>query len=400
MNRLVLIDGNAILHRAYHALPPLTAPDGQPVNAVYGFVSILIKLFQDLKPTHMAVAFDRPEKTFRKSLYKDYQGKRPEMDADLVSQIPKVQDMVRAFGIPIYDKAGYEADDVIGTVCRQITNPKHQIPNKSQAPNSNVSNIDEVIIVTGDKDILQLVDDARRVKVFMPTKGLSEGKLYGEVEVVERLGVTPKQIPELKALMGDSSDNYPGVAGIGPKTAVGIITHYGDIDALYRTVNNKPSTHDITQHHSNGAWANDRGIRVLGKQKAGKREGKKLSAHSSSPRLLASLNRRSGSSGEAGQLSAGVIEKLRNGEEMARMSKDLATIRTDVPVKMGELAPLETLDTPEAREKLGEFHFPSLLKRLTGVQDDKTGGQEGPPPLKLWRARRAKEKAGEQQELF
>src|SRR3990167_7492885 len=145
-HRLVLIDGNAILHRAYHALPPLTDPDGSIVNAVYGFVSILIKIFNDLKPTHLAVAFDRPEPTFRKSLYKDYQGKRPEMEEGLSTQIPKVQDMVRAFGIPIFEAAGYEADDVIGTLCRKISG--------------------EVIIVTGDKDILQLVDDEKGVKVF------------------------------------------------------------------------------------------------------------------------------------------------------------------------------------------------------------------------------------------
>ncbi len=122
----------------------------------------------------MAVAFDRPEPTFRKSLYKEYQGKRPEMDSDLVSQIPKVQGLVRAFGIPIYDKAGFEADDVIGTLCRksQILNPNDQTKPKSKIQKNR---IDEVIIVTGDKDILQLVDDKRRVKVFMPTKGLSAG---------------------------------------------------------------------------------------------------------------------------------------------------------------------------------------------------------------------------------
>lgn len=211
-HRLVIIDGNAILHRAYHALPPLTAPDGSVVNAVYGFVSILIKIFHDLKPMYMAAAFDRPEPTFRKKLYTDYQAKRPEMDSDLVSQIPKVQDVVRAFRIPTYDKAGFEADDVIGTLVKQAGM--------------------EVVIVTGDKDILQLVDDKRGVKVFMPTKGLSEGKLYGEPEVVERLGVTPKQIPDLKALMGDASDNYPGVPGIGPKTAVKLIAEYGSVKKL------------------------------------------------------------------------------------------------------------------------------------------------------------------------
>lgn len=297
MNRLVLIDGNAILHRAYHALPPLTAPDGSIVNAVYGFVSILIKIFNDLRPTHMAVAFDRPEKTFRKELFKDYQGKRPEMETDLVSQIPKVQDVVRAFGIPIYDAAGFEADDVIGTLCRksQILNPNDQTKSKSKI---HKNSIDEVIIVTGDKDILQLVDDKKGVKVFMPTKGLSEGKLFGEAEVIEKMGVAPKQIPDLKALMGDSSDNYPGVPGIGPKTAVKLLAEYGSVEKLL--------------------------------------EEKKI--------------------GDA---------------QTARLGLNLATIRTDVPVAVGELPTITILDTPEVRGKLEEFHFPSLIKRLGGMSVEK-----------------------------
>ena len=362
-HRLVLIDGNAILHRAYHALPPLTAPDGSVVNAVYGFVSILIKLFQDLKPTHMAVAFDRPEKTFRKSLYKDYQGKRPEMDKELVSQIEPVHEIIRCFGIPIFDLGGYEADDILGTIARKVhdehlitkTHDEHMM-DKSRAnhvPPSRAYQSPEVIIVTGDKDILQLVDDVKGVRVFMPTKGLSEGKLYGEAEVVERLGVTPKQIPELKALMGDSSDNYPGVAGIGPKTAVGIIEEFGDIEKMYEKIKKS--------------------------------------------------NKESRIRNQGNTLSVGVIEKLLRGEEMARMSKDLATIRTDVPVELNTLETLETLDTPEAREKLGEFHFPSLLKRLTGQKEEEEKEKDPPSPQKmgLRRAKRAKEeKAGEQQELF
>lgn len=315
MNRLVLIDGNAILHRAFHALPPLTAPDGSVVNAVYGFVSILIKIFNDFRPTHMAVAFDRPEKTFRKELFKDYQAKRPEMDSDLVSQIPKVQDVVRAFGIPIYDKAGFEADDVIGTLVKQAST--------------------EVIIVTGDKDILQLVDDKKGVKVFMPTKGLSEGKLYGEAEVVEKLGVAPKQIPELKALMGDSSDNYPGVAGIGPKTAVGLLNSFGSIKKLY-----------------------DQGER-----------------------------------GDWGDVGDTIKIKLLAGRENAFLSRDLATIRSDVPVVMGELRTIQTLDTPEARRKLEEFHFPSLIKRLGGREKEEKGDKKGQKKNK-------NEKRTEQQELF
>lgn len=337
MNRLVLIDGNAILHRAYHALPPLTAPDGSVVNAVYGFVSILIKIFNDLKPTYMAVAFDRPEPTFRKSLYKDYQGKRPEMEDALVTQIPKVQDVVRAFGIPIYDKAGFEADDVIGTVCQLATRDKRQETRK----------IDEVIIVTGDKDILQLVDDKKGVKVFMPTKGLSEGKLYGEAEVVEKMGVTPRQIPELKALMGDQSDNYPGVAGIGPKIAADLVTGYGSVEELYK--------------------------KVKGKRPPAGRAGKT-------------------EKGEVG-LSDALLEKLQQGEESARMSKDLATIRTDIAVAMGELSTITTLDTPEVRSKLQEFNFPSLIKRLGEREKEEKGDKKGQKKNK-------NEKKAEQQELF
>src|SRR5258706_13425870 len=118
MNRLVLIDGNAVLHRAYHAIPPLTAPDGSVVNAVYGFATMLVRLIGDLKPTHVAVAFDRPAPTFRKELFAGYQSKRPKMDDELVDQIPKVHDLVTSFGIPIFEKDGFEADDVIGTIAK------------------------------------------------------------------------------------------------------------------------------------------------------------------------------------------------------------------------------------------------------------------------------------------
>src|SRR3989344_5599255 len=217
MNRLVLIDGNAVLHRAYHALPPLTAPDGSIVNAVYGFASILFKLHHDLAPTHLAVAFDRPKPTFRKKLFADYQAKRPEMDKELVGQIEKVHELVRAFGIPIYEVDGYEADDVLGTIAKQTK--------------------EEVIIVTGDRDLLQLVND--RVKTYMPIKGLSEAKLYGVVEARERLGVNPTQISDFKALAGDASDNYPGVAGIGPKTAVELLSQFRTVEEIYTAIKNK-----------------------------------------------------------------------------------------------------------------------------------------------------------------
>lgn len=213
MKRLVLVDGNAILHRAYHAIPPLTAPDGSVVNAVYGFATMLVRLIGDLKPTHIAVAFDRPKPTFRKKLYEGYQAKRPKMDTELSDQIPKVHALIEAFGIPIFEKDGFEADDVIGTLAT-----------RSQ---------DQVIIVTGDKDLFQLV--SKRILVYMPTKGLSEAKLYDTKAVVDRMQVTPKLVPDLKALAGDPSDNYPGVVGIGPKTAVSLLETYKSLQGILKS---------------------------------------------------------------------------------------------------------------------------------------------------------------------
>lgn len=311
MNRLVLIDGNALLHRAYHALPPLTSPDGTVVNAVYGFISILFRLFHDLKPTHIAVAFDRPEPTFRKKMLTTYQSQRPEMEDTLSHQIPLLQKAIASFGIPLYDKAGFEADDVIGTIARVTTEQGDKVTTQP---------IDQVIVVTGDRDILQLVDQ-ERVMVFMPTKGLSEGKIYGEKEVVERMGVLPKQITDLKGLMGDASDNYPGVDGIGPKTAISLIQQFGSIEEMYTAIEE------------------NRKIKVTDSVKA----------------------------------------KLIAGKESALLSKDLATIRTNVPIEFDSVAArIETLDTAEARTVLQSLGFQSLLKRLAlqeapteKVRDDK-----------------------------
>lgn len=313
MNRLVLIDGNAMMHRAYHALPPLTTPDGTLVNAVYGFTSMLIKVFQDLKPTHMAVAFDRPEPTFRKELFEKYQAQRPEMEEGMASQFSLVRDVIGAFNIPVYDAAGFEADDVMATIAKQAKPI-------------------EVVIVTGDRDLLQLVED-NRVLVFMPTKGLSEGALLGEREVEEKMGVSPKRIPAFKALCGDPSDNYPGVGGIGPKTAANLLTQYGTIEKLLKA---------------------------------------------------ASLSK----------LPEAINKKIVEGAESARLGQTLATIRSDAPIAFSaDKAHIESLDTLDARTKLAELHFPSLVKRLSG----KTENQEKPnkPLLK-----KSKLLATEQKELF
>src|SRR4030043_348585 len=154
MIKLVLIDGNAILHRAYHALPPLTTRRGEPINAVYGLVSMLLKVIQDLKPTHIAVCFDRKEPTFRQKMFKDYQSQRPETEKELTGQFEKAKSTLSAFRIPVYELAGYEADDVIGTLAFQSTQKlKNSKTQKLQSPITNhQSPIDEVIIVTGDRD--------------------------------------------------------------------------------------------------------------------------------------------------------------------------------------------------------------------------------------------------------
>lgn len=230
MSKLVLIDGNAILHRAYHALPSLTTRAGEPINAVYGLVSMLLKVIQDLKPTHIAVCFDRKEPTFRHKEFKDYQAQRPPTDKDLSSQFEKAKDVLGAMNISIYEMAGYEADDLLGSIAKQAQSAKNRVQKK----------IEEIIIVTGDRDILQLVDDKKGIRVYMPVRGLSDAKLMKEGDVVEKLGIKPDRIVDYKALVGDPSDNYKGILGIGPKTAVSLIDKYGDFENIFKHLNEIP----------------------------------------------------------------------------------------------------------------------------------------------------------------
>jgi len=236
MSRLVLIDGNAVLHRTYHALPPLTTSKGDPVNAVYGFVSVLFRVIQDFDPIYIATAFDRREKTFRQEVFFEYQAQRPKIQQDLAVQFEKAREVLKSLGILSYDKKGFEADDVIGTIAKLA---------------SQKSFIDEIIIVTGDRDILQLVGG--KTYVYLMTKGVSEGKLFGEKEVIEKLGIPPGLIPDYKALVGDASDNYPGVVGIGPKTAVKLLRNFGTIEKIYRNLDklDKKTAEKLTQNRDN-----------------------------------------------------------------------------------------------------------------------------------------------------
>lgn len=253
MTKLVLIDGNAIMHRAFHALPPLTTPKKEPIGAVYGFLTMLLRVIEDLKPTHLAVCFDRKEPTFRKSLSQDYQAHRPEMDQGLIPQFPKIRQVLNAMNIPVCDQAGYEADDLIGTISTKVIHhpthstrhpepalPAGRLDSGSIPDQARNDSVNQVVVVTGDRDILQLVDD--RVSVYLPVKGLSQALLMKPKDVVAKLGIKPKQIVDYKALVGDPSDNYKGVPGIGPKTAVNLLKQYSSLKNIYDHLDELPAT--------------------------------------------------------------------------------------------------------------------------------------------------------------
>jgi DNA polymerase-1 len=245
MSKLILIDGNAAIHRAYHAMPPMRSPKGEPVSVVHGVVSMLLVLIERLAPTHIAFCFDRPEQTFRQKKLETYQSHRPPIEEDLSSQFQKVYDVLTAMKIPQYSLAGFEADDMIGTIAREVVSSQELVvrSEKKKTLSTNYelpTTVDEVIIVTGDRDILQLVN--AKVKLYMPVKGMSEGKLYGDAEVMERLGVLPKNIVDYKALVGDPSDNYPGVPGVGPKTALTLINQYGSFHEIYKHLDEIPKS--------------------------------------------------------------------------------------------------------------------------------------------------------------
>lgn len=217
MQTLLLIDGNAIMHRAYHALPAFKALDGTPTNVIYGYVSMLNKVVTDFKPDYLISCFDTPEKTFRNKLFKEYQSQRPKIDNDFITQIPLVKQAVDAAGVTRMEKPGFEADDLIGTITRIFE-----------------KNNFRVVILTGDKDIFQLITD--NVFVAAPQLGLANIKMYDKSEVEKKLGIPPNKIIEYKALVGDPSDNYPGANGIGPKTAAKLIWKWGTVKEIYKNI--------------------------------------------------------------------------------------------------------------------------------------------------------------------
>jgi DNA polymerase-1 len=217
--RLILIDSNALIHRAYHALPPLTTKKGELVNAVYGYTSVLLNVLARFKPEYIVATFDLKEPTFRHKEFKEYKATRVKAPDDLYEQIPRVKELVKAFNIPIAERSGYEADDLIATFAR-----------KTEKLHPDV----EVIVVTGDLDTLQLVD--KNIKIFALRRGMSDSVLYGEKEIFDRYGLRPDQMIDYKGLRGDPSDNLPGVKGVGEKTASELLKKYGTIENVYKNL--------------------------------------------------------------------------------------------------------------------------------------------------------------------
>ena len=210
---LFLIDGNSYIYRAFFAISHLSNSSGVPTNAVYGFTTMLLKIINDYKPDNLAIAFDTPAPTFRHEVYQEYKANRPEMPDSLIPQIPYIKSVVEGFNIPILEKEGFEADDIIGTIAKAWDNKGM-----------------EIVIVSGDKDLLQLVSTHITVLDTM------KDKRFDPKGVIDRLGVEPEKATDLLGLMGDSSDNVPGVPGIGKKTAVKLIVEYGDINNLLKNL--------------------------------------------------------------------------------------------------------------------------------------------------------------------
>jgi DNA polymerase I len=281
-NTLYLVDGSSYIYRAYYAIRHLSSPSGHPTNAIYGFIQMLLKLLKDHQPRHVAVVFDVGRITFRTGLYPEYKANRAAMPDDLRSQVGPIRDVVRAFNIPALELAGFEADDIIGALAARYDAAGGR-----------------VVVVTGDKDLMQIVTE--RVTLLDTMKG----KASGIAEVIERFGVGPELVPDILGLAGDSSDNIPGVPGIGEKTAIKLIQEFGSLDQL--------------------------------------------------------LDR-------AGEVKGKIGEKLREFREQALLSRRLATIELNVPLEVTaeELSASEP-DTPALNALFKKYGFTTLIKELTAV---------------------------------
>lgn len=220
-NKIVLIDGNSILNRAFYGIPDLTNSEGMHTNAVYGFLNILLKILDEEKPEYAAVAFDVKHPTFRHEMYKEYKGTRKPMPEELRQQLPLIKEVLNAMNFKIIEKAGYEADDILGTIAKMAQKEGYLVS-----------------LVSGDRDLLQIATDKIKIRIPKTKKGGTQIEDYNTADVIEKYGITPEQIIDLKGLMGDASDNIPGVPSIGEKTAVKILTAYPTVEEAIENVDN------------------------------------------------------------------------------------------------------------------------------------------------------------------
>jgi len=241
-NRLIILDSNALLHRSFHALPPLTTKLGQETGAIYGYLLTLLKAIKDTQANHIVACFDTRVKTFRHEKFQDYKAHRPITPSGIISQIPVAKEVLTALKIPIFAIEGFEADDLIATICQIAVKQKKNL---------------EIFIVSGDLDNLQLVND--KVKVYTLGKGIKDTIVYDRQKVIERFGVEPLQMNDFKALTGDASDNVPGVSGIGKTTATDLIQRFGSIKNLYDEISTdtavlKPKIKDALKNNKDIAF--------------------------------------------------------------------------------------------------------------------------------------------------
>ena len=321
--KIAIIDANAIIHRAFHALPPLMTKGGVLVNAVYGFANILLKVLKDIKPDYVAVCFDVSKETFRSKMYKEYKAQREKAPDELYGQIELVKEMIKAFNMPIYAIKGYEADDLIGTIVQENKKTRKQESNKTELEN---------IIVTGDMDTLQLIDE--NTKVYTLRKGVADTFIYDAEAVKERFGFGPEKVVDYKALRGDPSDNIPGVKGIGEKTATELIKEFGTLEKVYEYVDKIPNPKSQIQNKSQISNSKDFKIK------------------------------------------SAVLEKLMEHKKEAFLSKELATIKQDVEIDF-DLANcrLRPFDAAKIFELFQQWNFKSLISRIPQAEKDLIKGQ-------------------------
>ncbi len=309
MKTLVLIDSHALIHRCFHALPPFTTPHGQPIGAVYGTTNIILKMIREIKPDYIAACFDLAEPTFRHQEYKEYKAKRAKTPEDLTPQFEAMRQLYDAFGIRYFEKSGFEADDIIGSLVKKFS-----------------SQVDKTIIVTGDLDTLQLIDD-EKIMVYTMKRGVQETMTYDEKAVLERFGLSPEQMIDFKGLKGDPSDNIPGIFGIGEKGAIKILQKFSSLENLYQKIE-KPEFQPTKEFNEK------------------------------------------------------LILKLKEQKEQAFFSKYLATIKTDLEfdVSLPELT-FQELNQERILPLFKEWRFESLINRLKGNTSSLFEADAGAPPI-------------------